>query len=224
MRELKLDEIAEFLNLAPYKVERWVRQGKIPIRHQDKDTYAFNEKNLINWAKKLNISINDSFNKNIKEEKKKNDIFFLTDAMKKGGFYYDIEGADIESFLGNLFNEVKIFDLEKKKKILEEILKREQISSTIIGNGIALPHPKNIIQELDENIVITAFFKNKSTFSEKEIFIAFVLLGISNEMYISLLSKLSFCLKNISFINLLKTIPKPEVMIEETTKILTNSL
>lgn len=215
MRELEIKEIAAILHLAPYKIERWVRQGKIPLNHKGEGSYAFDEKKLTGWAENLNISIDFNYKKNstLKKDKEALDLIL---AMKKGGFYYDVKGKDIKSILQNVLQHTTIFSPKLKEKILKKILKREEISSTSTPKGIALPHPKDVIEELEEDIVITAFLKDRPILynKHKPIFALFILLGASDTAYFFLLSKISFCLRSDTLIEMLKKPENPEKIIE----------
>jgi len=46
---LKINQVAELLNVPEITIQRWVHQGKIPYRIK-KNKFIFIKKEIINWA------------------------------------------------------------------------------------------------------------------------------------------------------------------------------
>jgi PTS system nitrogen regulatory IIA component len=58
---------------------------------------------------------------------------------------HHVDGADKEHALGELLNNLVMagrLDLSREREVRDQILNREKVASTGIGNGVAIPHCK----------------------------------------------------------------------------------
>ncbi len=215
MARLPLSEIAKRLNLNTITFNRWIKQGKIPVNKVG-NFGIFNEAELDAWAAKQRISFRKT--KPDKEEKKEKRISFtLSDAVKAGGILKDIEGKNKKEVIEHAVNRIKGISKNLKAELCEQIIKREKLTSTGIGNGIAVPHPRSPLKYgLSQPMIITCFPDNPIDFDSidgKHVFVFFLILTPSIEIHLDLLSKLSFCLRDNSFIEFLKKRPDLEEFI-----------
>ena len=82
----------------------------------------------------------------------------LADLFTRGGIYRDVKGTTVREFLGALTNALPPISSITPAKLLEAILEREALMPTGIGNGIALPHPRNpVISNESEQFIALAF-------------------------------------------------------------------
>jgi fructose-specific phosphotransferase system IIA component len=92
--------------------------------------------------------------------------------------------------------------LNNKDLALKDVLEREDIMSTGVGKGIALPHAKS--KSVTESIAALIILKNPIDFDSldgESVNIAFMLLGPENNvgLHLRLLSKVSRLMNNDSF-------------------------
>lgn len=210
--QLRLDELARCLNTTPDTVERWVRQGRIPVRKKGNQC-IFNSKVLKKWTDENNLSfmMPDTASKEApKKEQEK-----LYSAMKRGGVFYDIPGDSVDDVLHTAVNQIQCLQATDKKNALHKsLIAREKLMSTGIGNGIAIPHPRKPLP-YDEipAFIATCFLKNRIDFhavDNKPVFVMFIITCPTSKSHLYLLSRLSFCLRNDGFIKHLCEIPDPE--------------
>lgn len=113
--------------------------------------------------------------------------------------------SDLINALVNLANSTgKITDVES---VRSEVIKREDIMSTGIGNGIALPHAKT--NSVSDTICAIALLDSPIDYNAidgEPISIAFLLLGRENNVgtHLRILSRISRFLSNEEKLNALK--------------------
>jgi len=211
---LTAKEIAHLLGTSQVTVLRWAYQGKIPCKHK-KDSYVFKKSEIMDWANIHNLFVK-------KDDEKKNkasqeESISLAPAVKRGGFFYDLEGNDIYSVLKNAVVRIELPETVKKESVLNELLNREEIASTGIGNGVAIPHPRKILDLGLENPTIPVIFLKKpvdfNAVDNKEVFVLFLMFNPSTKIHLKLLSRLSLCLRDKAFWTLLKEkAPKEKIL------------
>jgi PTS system nitrogen regulatory IIA component len=85
---------------------------------------------------------------------------------------------------------------------------REALSSTGVGNGIALPHARNpVVLHLTRPAVTVSFLQQPVDFGAvdgKPVFTLFTLLSPTTRVHLLILSRLSFLLRDAEFLGLLE--------------------
>jgi len=193
---LETNKVAELLGVPEITIQRWVHQGKIPYRVK-KNKYIFIKDEIIKWAETHKISIK----KQNKKALEPLDISVL-ESIKKGDVIFELEGNDSYEILKNAIE--KIDFIIEKERLLDEIIRREEIASTGIGNGIAIPHPgRNFKLKIEFPITYVFFLKNPIDFNSVDnepVKIVFLFFTPSVEVHLKFISRLSFILKEESFI------------------------
>jgi PTS system nitrogen regulatory IIA component len=209
--KLTIHEVAESLNLPLNTIERWVRQGRIPIRKSG-NVYTIKETTLQKWADKHSLSFSLSQKKNHQDKNSVPDT--LLSAMQRGSVLYNIKGQTLEEILQYAIDNIQGSLIKNKEELFNALIEREALASTGIGNGVAIPHPRTPLSEMQDNAAIITCFLDKSVDFEaidnKPVFILFILLSVSVKTHLHLLSRISFCVRNQPFIDFLKTTPVPD--------------
>ncbi len=209
--KLTLYEVAKSLNLPMKTIERWIRQGRIPIQ-KNCSVYIISEAVIRKWADSHKLSF--SLSKKEVEQDKNIVPENLMPAMQRGSVLYGIKGQTVEEVLKDATDKMPNSIIKNKKELFETLLERESLASTGIGNEVAIPHPRTPLSELRKNsAIITCFLEKPVDFEaidNKPVFIMFMLLSISVKTHLHLLSRLSFCVRNKLFIEFLKTSPAPD--------------
>lgn len=215
--KLTVEETARCLDLPVRKVERWISQGRIPIR-QDGQICVFNETALEKWAATHHLSFRPP---NEKPKKKKAQARMpraggLLSAMKLGGVYYDVAGGDVDSILETSAMRLSKVSEASKKILHQRLMEREKLMSTGIGKGVAIPHPRTPLEDMgDDSILATFFLKGRVDFGsidDKPVFVLFILLCPTTKEHLNLLSRLAFCVRDDAFVSFLETVPDPEAL------------
>jgi len=142
--KLTLHETAKLLDLPIGTVERWIRQGRIPIRKSG-TTCFFKKTVLEKWAAMHNLS----FSKTEQDQQQKDKMVSvsLRSSMEFGGVFHDIPGSNVEEVLSAIVSRNTFLDETNKKLLLNRLIERENLTSTGIGNGVAIPHPRSPLHE-----------------------------------------------------------------------------
>ncbi|MBX3044210.1 MAG: PTS sugar transporter subunit IIA [Candidatus Kapabacteria bacterium] len=105
----------------------------------------------------------------------------------------------LESMVELAYDPTKVLD---KTQALKDVLEREEVMSTGVGKGIALPHAKS--KSVLDSVASLAILKEPIDFDSldgESVNIAFMLLGPENNvgLHLRLLSKVSRLMNNDSF-------------------------
>ncbi|MBF0379208.1 MAG: PTS sugar transporter subunit IIA [Desulfamplus sp.] len=227
-----LTQIANELGLNMDTLERWIRQGKIPVNKQGY-MGIYNEFELNRWAEKQRKSIihpeniddlkKDCLNKDFQNENRLS-ASVLTSALKKGGVFHNIRGSNKEEVLYAAIYAIAEFIDKDKDEIYRQLIERERLASTGIGKGIAIPHPRNPLVKigLTEPMIVTCFLEKSIDFEaidDKQVSTLFLLFSPTIELHLNLLSRLSFCLRDNDFITFLNQKPDKDLLLSRINEI-----
>ena len=209
--ELKLTDISRSLDLPLSTLSRWIRQGRIPVQRKG-DNAVFDASVLKKWAAKHHLSF--SFERDGDREATHTRPESLLSAMQRGQVFYDVPGDDIAAVLDAAVSVVPGLSGDMRQELYRRLMEREALTSTGIGKGVAIPHPRSpVIDETDDAAITTCFLKQPVEFSaidDKPVFILFVLMSPSVKTHLQLLSRLAFCVRHATFVDFLKTCPDPD--------------
>jgi len=212
--ELKLNEFARCLQMPVTTIERWIRQGRIPAKKIG-DSCVFSDTALKKWARTHNLSFCLPDEK--QEEKPDQKMETLSEAIDHGGIYYDIAGDTVEQVIDSAVSAMQQLGSDTARRVLyESLVAREQMMSTGIGNGVAVPHPRTPLSNSGIADQMAACFLEKpvdfKAVDKKPVHVLFVLVATTARQHLHLLSRLSFCLRDNSFLALLSQRPEPETL------------
>ena len=220
---LFVSDVVQLLRVPEATIYRWVRQGDIPCVVRS-GKYYFNQSTLLSWAESKHIHIHEHLlerKDNKKEVESSN--FQLLGALQSGNVFYEVPSATTEI----LFQEVSTrMSLPKNVKacLTEQLVERENISSTGIGNGFAIPHPKTPLgQQIDQSVVGTFFLQSPLDFNSPDdlpVSVVFVLLSTDSVQHLQLLSQLVRLLSNSNVNDILNPPPSLEILIAKFKKTL----
>jgi nitrogen PTS system EIIA component len=203
--ELHVTDVARMLGLSELTIIRWARQGKIPAR-EHRGIFLFSPGEIERWAQMHNIQ---------KPLETTNGAPatatgpLLTHSIRIGGVFFDVAGTDVSSVLRSALTVAPLPPVLDPERILDQILQREQMVSTGVGNGVALPHSRRPLGSLlPEPLIRVCFLRAPVDFNaldNQEVFVLFVILSPSTKMHLHLLSRLSFCLRQTHFTAFLRS-------------------
>jgi PTS system nitrogen regulatory IIA component len=209
--KLTIEQIATSLDLPPGKIERWIRQGRIPLNRRG-DACTFDRQTLETWAEAHHLRFCVDSERPLTCGSPAAES--LISALDQGGIHYDIEGQDVSAILLSAVERLKVVAPETKPELVDRLIERENLTSTGLGNGIAVPHPRE-----PENLSIAipsisaCYLKEPVDFSAidgRPVMMLFILLSPSVRTHLQLLSRLSYCLRDKAFVAFLQSCPGPE--------------
>jgi PTS system nitrogen regulatory IIA component len=132
----------------------------------------------------------------------------LISLLDRGGFFYNVSGTAVKDVMTNVIEKICLPPEIDKDVLLQAVLEREQLMSTAMGNGIALPHPRNPIAEKPEHQSISIAFPeteiNWKALDGKPVHAVILIVSASPKLHLHTLSKISFLCRQESFAELLK--------------------
>ncbi len=202
--DLKIKDIIDLLQVSEKTVYRWIKEKKIPcyrINHQ----YRFSRSEINEWILDSRIELSSKLlNLSIANRPTK-----FTKLIQNGGIYYDIPGDTVREVLHYAIAGIQTPPHISREEIIAALLDREEMMSTAIGRGIAIPHPRNsIITTMEDASVSLCFLKNPVDFGALDghpVHSLFVLLSPSPRRHLEVLSKISYLCQLEDFLQLLQT-------------------
>lgn len=203
---ISLEKAAYLIGTSEKMLLRWARQGTVPSIERN-GKHQFEKRILLAWAKRRGISLRlDS-----PEETEDNTPYHaeLSSAMANGGCLFDVEGSDVESVFCSAVERLALPENVEPSDLVERLLEREALASTGIGNGIAIPHPRQPLKRSPNGgLICTCFLKEEVDFAAVDgspVTIMFLMLSPNTKIHLQLLARLSFFLHQPKFLTMLSS-------------------
>lgn len=123
--------------------------------------------------------------------------------IHRGGVFFDVEGTSPQEIYKNISEQIEKPEGVTSDLIYNALCAREQVLSTAVGNGIALPHARASIIKSEENQKIcVVYLKNPIDMQapdEREVFVMFVLLTSNSQVHLKVLTELAGLFRNLRF-------------------------
>lgn len=208
--KLTIPELARCLGLPESTVNRWIRQGRMPVKRTGNACH-FSQAALERWAQERNLSYFPPHSD--KQSAGQPPPEDLEHAMKRGGIHYHVQASDVESALRAAADLVPQLSENQRDELFRSLMARERLASTGIGKGVAIPHPRTPATAIAEPArITTCFLENPIDYNAVDdipVFVLFVLLSPSVKQHLQLLSRLAFYIRKDAFVDFLKSTPGP---------------
>ena len=201
--QLTVKDAAKTLNVTEKTIYRWIQSGGLPA-YRVAGTYRLNRAMLFEWAtsKRVNFPLGDPA-----LEPESLPLPTLAQTLQEGGIHYRVSGNTKADVLAAIVGLLKLPDSVDRQGLLQALLAREQLQSTGIGDGIALPHVRNpALLEIPTPMVCLCFLENPIEYGAldgKKVWGLFIPLSPSVRIHLHLLSRIAFALRNPKFKRLL---------------------
>ncbi len=196
--QLSVQNVARFLDISEKNLYRMIDRGEIPAQKVF-NQYRFNRTELLDWAMENHKALSPEFFKN---EEKFPDAA-LSSALKSGGIFYQLAGADKKTALRSLVAVLHLPPDADRELLLKMLLAREAMESTSIGEGIAVPHARNpLVLHVTEPQIALGFLRTPVDFQAldgKPVFALFTMITPTVRIHLHLLSRLAFALQDAGF-------------------------
>jgi nitrogen PTS system EIIA component len=218
--QLTVKDVAKLLSVSEKTIYRWVTQGSLPA-YRVNDQYRFNRAELLEWAtsRKINVST-DIFQET---ENGNAPVPGLAEALQAGGVFYRLEGHDKASVLKAITENMRLPEEVDRDFLLRVLLAREQLASTGIGDGIAIPHVRNpIVLHVLRPMVTLCFLEQPVDFGAldgKPVHALFTLVSPTVRAHLHLLSRLAFALRDTTFKEVIMRQGRREDILREASRI-----
>jgi nitrogen PTS system EIIA component len=195
--DLTVKETSVLFEVDENIVFSWIREKGLPA-YRIMNQFRINSEKAFEWAAVNGIRISPVF---INAAFKSQDAMpSLSDTVSLGGIYYGLDGVTVNDILTSAVNVMPLPDSVEKEFLLQMLIARESMGSTGVGDGIAIPHPRNpIVLSIDRPVVAVVFPAQPIDFKaidNKPVVVFFVLISHTVRAHLHLLSRIAFTIQN----------------------------
>ena len=142
----------------------------------------------------------------------------LCSLIQKGGVFKDVGGTTVQDVLSSAVSLMKLPSGLDAKHLQDELVEREKILSTAVGNGIALPHPhRKVIDDPADQRIAVCFLKDPIDMQapdSRKVYVYFILLTSASQKHLDILSGIANLAKDREFKALLETRPDEATLLD----------
>lgn len=142
------------------------------------------------------------------------DVLSLSVLIQRGGVYYNVGGSNPVEVLRETAKTIGLDKGFDREYLLKAVLEREALMPTAIGNGIAIPHPRNpLISDEALQRVAVIFLKTPVPYNaldRKPVSTLFLILSATARTHLGILAEISHLCQKPDFIDLLEKRPSTE--------------
>jgi PTS system nitrogen regulatory IIA component len=212
--ELGVRDVARLLDVSEQTIYRWIESASLPA-HRVHDQYRFNRVELQEWAAlhKRKVAAELFAPRGSVDE-----VVSIEAAIRRGGIYYRVPGDRRETVFEAITQLPGIPAGVNRGLLFQLLVARDALASTAVGDGIALPHPRDpIVVQVMDPVVLLCFLQEPVDFRAPDgqpVRILFTLLSPSIRMHLQLLARLAMALHDATLKELLRTSAPEELILD----------
>jgi len=214
--QLTFRDVLEVFHVQEKVVHDWIEKKNMPCIRAN-EQYHFNYIALLDWALEKKIRLTPEMLALGERQKQPSGLIY--EALKAGGIHYDIPGSDREEVIKAIVNVLPLPSKTNKGMLEAMFIAREKLTSTGVGNGIAMPHMRNpVVLTIDRPSITLCFLKEPVDFKaidHKPVDIVFTLLTPNVKEHMAILSRLAYCLQNQRLLDCLRVKAPAEQILAE---------
>ncbi len=195
--QLMVRDVAKLLSVSEKTIYRWVKSGKLPA-YRVHDRYRFNRSELLEWATERRIGISSAVLDEPSEGEGQPPK--LLEALERGGIRYRLGGSSKEEVFASLIEAMQLPEGIDHPKLLRALLAREELSSTGIGDGVAIPHLRGpVVLQVEHPLLALGFLEHPIDFKAidgQRVHALFFLICPTIRSHLQMLSRLSYALQD----------------------------
>ncbi len=216
--QLSVKDVAKLLDVTEKTIYRWIKQESIPA-YRINEQCRFNRAEILEWATSRRIPFSPEM---LTEPSEPVQLPSLTETLRTGGVVYHLEGNDKTTVLRGVVDVMRLPEEVDREFLYQVLLARENLGSTGVGDGIAIPHVRNpIVLHITKPIITLCFLEHPIDFGALDgtpVDTLFTLISPTVRAHLHLLSRLSFVLQNPSFKKALKRQALRDELMEELAR------
>lgn len=196
--DLSAREAGDILGISERAMCRMARRGDIPATRL-RDQYRFNRAELLEWVLSRNLNPPPALLQD-HQDSAAEPLPSLTKALRTGGIHYEVVAWDRTSALRALVGLLPLPASVDREALLSLFRAREELASTGLGEGIAIPHVRNpLVLRVEQPLVMLCFLTEPVDFQAldgKPVFALFSLVTPTVRAHLHLLSRLAYTLQD----------------------------
>ena len=213
-------DVAERLNVSERTVLRWVKHDDLPASRIGSQ-FRFNRAELLEWATAHKLKVPPALFYGENEEGEQMTSF--SDALAMGGIFHKVGGNDKPSVLRAIVDLLRLPDGVDRELLYRMLMAREALASTAVGDGIAIPHPRNpIVLRVNQPLVTLCLLAQPVDFGAldgQRVYALFTLVSSAPRIHLHLLARLSYVLRQSSFKTLISGRGSAEDILAEVKRV-----
>jgi PTS system nitrogen regulatory IIA component len=202
---LTVKDAAALLQVSEKTIYRWIQKGILPA-YRLQDQYRFVRGELLQWAGAHRVNASEAIFTDPHLDESPS--LRLSDSLERGGIYYRIEGKDKETVIKIAVHMLRLPEDVDRDVLYRAVLIRENLASTAIGNGIAVPHARYpVIQQFESPAVGLFFIEQPVDFGALDglpVSAMFLVVSPTVKGHLQLLSRVFHLLRKPEFVKLLQ--------------------
>ena len=202
--KILIRDAARLLGVSEKTIYRWIDDRELPV-HRVHGQHRFNRAELLEWATRNGVRVSAELFPEPPEAEEPAPT--LESALATGGIHFVKGGADRETVLREVVRVLNLPDEVDREFFYEVLLARENLGSTAVGDGIAIPHVRNPILLHVRSAVALCFLEKPIPFGALDgnpVEILFVIVAPTSRSHLQLLSRLSAALHDAEFRRVLR--------------------
>jgi PTS system nitrogen regulatory IIA component len=194
---MNVKDVSALLGVSEKTIYRWVGDKKIPA-YRVGDQVRFSRGEIIEWATANRVPVSPSIS--LEPDSETLPLPTLTGALELGGIFFHVEAADRDSALRSVVRALRLPRDIDSDLVFEMLRVREEMASTGVGGGIAIPHPRSpFLLHVDEPSVTLCLLEHPVDFGALDgvpVFALFTILSATARAHLHLLSRIAFALRD----------------------------
>lgn len=219
---LTVRDIGRLLGVSEETVYRWLREGAIPA-YRIQEQYRFDRAEILEWATAKGLALSPHLFDEPAPGGATPPPGRLAAALAAGGMHYDVGGDDRPTVFRSVVDLLPLPPEADRGFLLEMLLAREELGSTALGRGIAIPHPRfPVILPPSPEILALCFLARPIDFHAPDgesVRTLFLLVSSGVKGHLALLSRLAFVLQDAHALELLSRKAGPEVLLDAFARV-----
>lgn len=224
--DLKIKEVADLLNVSETTIRRWIENGKIPYYRIDKNIY-FSPNEIENWVILHKLDKTNGISPFTKHKEAETHLipapkvnnsggskqFSLFRAIHKGDVLHHVKGKTKQEVIRATMKKVaKSLSLDADV-MTDLLLDRENMMSTALNNGIAVPHTRDSLLNAHHDVVTVVFLDEPLEYGAldgKAVHTLFFLFACEDKRHLHLLAKIAHLSNQQHVLEFFQTKPTKE--------------
>ena len=124
----------------------------------------------------------------------------LAQLIHRGGVFKNVEGSTPQEIYSKVCKMIDLPEGLTSDDVYNALCAREEVLSTAVGNGIALPHARSpIMKNESEQRICVVYLKNPIDMKAPDVFVMFILLAHNSQIHLKVLSSLASLFRDPKF-------------------------
>jgi len=201
---MTIQEVSQYLKMNERTVYKLIQAGQIPAAKLGKQ-YRLNKDKINEWlgfkVAELELDELECLEKDHKEA-----VVAITPLLKKESIvfnFYAVSKSQAIQKLSSVLAKAHDLSSEEEQKLISAVIERERLCSTAIGEGVAIPHPRDVVlPDIKKPLLAVGVVKNGMDFESidgKPTHLVFLLVAPKSDIHLRIMARLSRLLRDKAF-------------------------